>query len=157
MPSNKQVHIWFHLQVFAEQTRGSRFEKVLMMVYSKQNYWGFGLLLSSGVLGSRNTTFRELDLFPFSGEGEKTPIQLGPIERANLNHWKGSKWVGVFSAPFTWGRKQIQFPKRRVSIPKNTRRWKKFKPPVTLWSMRKFVLTYLSNIFTSNHIPCYLI
>jgi hypothetical protein len=30
-------------------------------------------------------TFRKLDLFPSSGErGEKTPIQLGPLERANL-------------------------------------------------------------------------
>jgi hypothetical protein len=40
-----------------------------------------------------------MDLFPSSGEkGEKTPTQLGPLERANLNQW-------------TWGRKQIQFPK----------------------------------------------
>jgi hypothetical protein len=29
-----------------------------------------------------------MDLFPSSGEdGEKTPTQLGPLERANLNHW----------------------------------------------------------------------
>jgi hypothetical protein len=27
---------------------------------------------------------------------------------------KGLNWVGVFSPTFTWGRKQIQFPKRRV-------------------------------------------
>jgi hypothetical protein len=27
---------------------------------------------------------------------------------------KGPNWVGVFSPPFIWGRKQIQFPKRRV-------------------------------------------
>jgi hypothetical protein len=41
----------------------------------------------------KNTTFRKLDLFPSSGEGgQKTPTQLGPSERANLNHW-----VGVFS------------------------------------------------------------
>jgi hypothetical protein len=33
-----------------------------------------------------NTTFRKLDLFPSSGEeGDRTP--LGPLERANLNHW----------------------------------------------------------------------
>jgi hypothetical protein len=39
-----------------------------------QNYGVFGLFLSSGVLGSRNTMFRKLDLFPSSGEGgEKTP------------------------------------------------------------------------------------
>jgi hypothetical protein len=35
--------------------------------------WVFGPFTSSGVIGSRNTTFRELDLFPSSGEGgEKT-------------------------------------------------------------------------------------
>jgi hypothetical protein len=33
----------------------------------------------------------------------KTPILLGPLERANLNQ-----------SSLTWGRKQIQFPKRRV-------------------------------------------
>jgi hypothetical protein len=27
---------------------------------------------------------------------------------------KGSNWVGVFSPTFTWGRRQIQFPKHRV-------------------------------------------
>jgi hypothetical protein len=31
--------------------------------------------------------FRKLDLFPSSGQGGKTPSQLGPLERANLNHW----------------------------------------------------------------------
>jgi hypothetical protein len=57
------------------------------MVYSTQNYWVLGLFQSSGVPGSRNTTFRKVDLFPSSGEGgrEKTPTQLGHLERANLN------------------------------------------------------------------------
>jgi hypothetical protein len=33
-------------------------------------------------------TFRKLDLFPSSGKRvEKTPTQLGPLERANLNYW----------------------------------------------------------------------
>jgi hypothetical protein len=50
-----------------------------------QNYWGFGLFPSSDIL--ENTTFRKLDLFPSSGEGgEKTPTQLGPLERVNHNH-----------------------------------------------------------------------
>jgi hypothetical protein len=31
-----------------------------------------------------NTTFRKLDLFPSSGEREKTPTRLGPLESANL-------------------------------------------------------------------------
>jgi hypothetical protein len=47
------------------------------MVYRTQNYWIFGLIPLCGVLGSRKTTFRKLDLFPSSGErGEKTPTQL---------------------------------------------------------------------------------
>jgi hypothetical protein len=70
---------------------------------SIQNYWGFGLFPSSGVLGCRNTTFRKLNLNPSSGEGgEKTHTQLGPLEIANLNHL---------------GTETIQFPKRRVSTP----------------------------------------
>jgi hypothetical protein len=32
-------------------------------------------------------TFWKLDLFPSSGEVGKTPTQLGPLERANPNHW----------------------------------------------------------------------
>jgi hypothetical protein len=51
-----------------------------LMKSSKQIYWGFGLFPSSGILGSRNTTFRKLDLFSSSSEtGEKTPTQLGPL------------------------------------------------------------------------------
>jgi hypothetical protein len=38
------------------------------MVNNTQNYWVFGLCPSSGIL--KNTTFRKLDLFPYSGEGE---------------------------------------------------------------------------------------
>jgi hypothetical protein len=34
-----------------------------------------------------NTTLRKLDLFQFSDEERKTPTQLGPLGRANLNHW----------------------------------------------------------------------
>jgi hypothetical protein len=26
-------------------------------------------------------------MFPFSGQGRETPILLGPLERANFNHW----------------------------------------------------------------------
>jgi hypothetical protein len=40
--------------------------------------------------------FRKLDVFPSSGEGGKTPTQLGPLGRANLNLSKGPNWVGVF-------------------------------------------------------------
>jgi hypothetical protein len=54
------------------------------MVYSTQNYCVFGLFPSSGILRNRNTTFRKLDLFTSSG---KDTYLVGPLERANLNHW----------------------------------------------------------------------
>jgi hypothetical protein len=34
-----------------------------------------------------NKTFRELDVFPSSSQGRETPTLLGPVERANLDHW----------------------------------------------------------------------
>jgi hypothetical protein len=43
--------------------------------------------------------------FMSSGEGGKTPTQLGPLEWANLNDWtglplsKGPNWVGIFPPP----------------------------------------------------------
>jgi hypothetical protein len=43
------------------------------MAHNTQNYWGFGLCPSSGILENRKqTTFRKLDLFPSSGEGGDT-------------------------------------------------------------------------------------
>jgi hypothetical protein len=57
------------------------------MVYVVQNSQNFSGLFPSSCI-PKNTTFRKLDVFPFSGEGgEKTPTQLDPLERANLNHW----------------------------------------------------------------------
>jgi hypothetical protein len=59
------------------------------MVYNTQNYWLFFLLCPlSGIL-NLNTTFWKLDLFPSSGEWE-TPMLLGSLETANLNHWSTS-------------------------------------------------------------------
>jgi hypothetical protein len=40
--------------------------------------------------------FRKLDLFPSSGEGGGEDTQLGPLERANLNHWT-SEWLDEIS------------------------------------------------------------
>jgi hypothetical protein len=72
--------------------------KVLTMVYHIQNYWVFGLF--SIVRYSRN------------------------YKRQRFGNWicfrpqmclsKRSNWVGVFPPTHTWGRKQIQFPKRLV-------------------------------------------
>jgi hypothetical protein len=43
------------------------------------NYLDPGLSPSSGI--------QKLDLSQSSGEGGNTPTILGPLERANLNHW----------------------------------------------------------------------
>jgi hypothetical protein len=56
-------------------------------MYNTQNRWVSGLCPSSGILNTRNTTRRRLDLFPSSREGRQTPTLLGLLERANLNHW----------------------------------------------------------------------
>jgi hypothetical protein len=50
------------------------------MVYNTQNDRVFGLFPSSGILGNRNTTFRKLDLCPFSRKVEKI-FQLCSLER----------------------------------------------------------------------------
>jgi hypothetical protein len=42
-------------------------------------FWRFPL---SGVLGSKNTTFRKLDLFLFSGEGGEDTYSVGPLRKS---------------------------------------------------------------------------
>jgi hypothetical protein len=83
------------------------------MLYATLNCWVFGLCPFSGILTKlENTTFRKLDLFPSSGYGWETATLLGPLERANLNHWTQQSRC---PPPLTWGRKQIHFPKRCFS------------------------------------------
>jgi hypothetical protein len=66
-----------------------------------QYYWGSGPCPSSGIK-KLECNISKRDLFPSSGEGRKTPTLLGPLERANLNHWvsaalcKGPYRVDVF-------------------------------------------------------------
>jgi hypothetical protein len=49
-------------------------------------YWGFGSVHSPVFWKLEKTTFRELDLFPSSGEGRgKTATLLGLLERVNFN------------------------------------------------------------------------
>jgi hypothetical protein len=54
-------------------------------------------------------------------------------------HWalrlalpKGPNWVGIF--PLTWGRKQIQFPKRRIFYFLEYQTMRKVKKTVILWT-----------------------
>jgi hypothetical protein len=66
-----------------------RFWRVLMLVYNTQllGFWTFSIVWYSRNI--KDTTFPKLDLFPSSGGGGggETPTPLGPLKRANLNHW----------------------------------------------------------------------
>jgi hypothetical protein len=80
-----------------------------------QDHWVSGFRPSSGILNTKKrTTFRKLDVFQPSDEGETLTL-LRSLERANLNHWvqwfkstlsKGPIRVRV---AITWKQKQIQF------------------------------------------------
>jgi hypothetical protein len=51
------------------------------MVYNTQNYWVFGLYLSSGIL--ENTTFRKQEKFPSTGEGwGEDTYSVGPPRKS---------------------------------------------------------------------------
>jgi hypothetical protein len=57
------------------------------MEYNTQNRWDYGLCPSSRKSEYlENTTFRKLDMLPFSGERRETPTLLVPLDRANLSH-----------------------------------------------------------------------
>jgi hypothetical protein len=58
------------------------------MVYNTQNYWIFGFCPSSGILKTREHNVSETGSVSVLRKGE-TPTLLGPLERANLNHWSG--------------------------------------------------------------------
>jgi hypothetical protein len=53
-------------------------------VHTSQNYWGFGLFPSSGILKNRTHDVSETGFVCPQVRGEDTS-QLGPLERANLN------------------------------------------------------------------------
>jgi hypothetical protein len=51
------------------------------MMYNTQNYWVFVLFPSSGILETRKHNVSEIDLFPFSGEGEDT-YSVGSLKKS---------------------------------------------------------------------------
>jgi hypothetical protein len=50
------------------------------MVFNTQNHWIYGLRPSSGILNTRNATYRKLELFPFSCKGRETHTLLRPLD-----------------------------------------------------------------------------
>jgi hypothetical protein len=69
----------------------TRFKMVLMMMHNTHNYWALNFVHHPVFWKLENTTFWKLDLFPPSGEAEIHAL-LGPLERANLNHWWSNDW-----------------------------------------------------------------
>jgi hypothetical protein len=61
------------------------------MAQSTQNHWACGVYPSSEIQYSYGTTFRQMDLFPSSGEERETLSLLDPLERLNLNHKQTNK------------------------------------------------------------------
>jgi hypothetical protein len=59
------------------------------MVCNTQNYWVYGLFPSSGILETREHNVSKTGTVCPQVRGGKTPTQLGPLERANLNHCDG--------------------------------------------------------------------
>jgi hypothetical protein len=58
------------------------------MVYHTQNYWVFGFFPSFCILGTTKHDVSETGSVSVLRWGSgKTPTQLGPLERANLNRW----------------------------------------------------------------------
>jgi hypothetical protein len=57
-----------------------------LLKISTQNYWVFGLCPLSSILETRNCNVSETGSVSGLRWREKTPTQLGPLERANLNH-----------------------------------------------------------------------
>jgi hypothetical protein len=53
----------------------------------KSELLGFWTCPSTNILEPGNTTSQKLDPWPSSGEEGETPTMLGPLERADLNHW----------------------------------------------------------------------
>jgi hypothetical protein len=61
---------------------------ILDIRYPTQNFWVFGLFSSSGILENRKHDVSKTgSVSILRWGGEKSPTQLGPVERANLNHW----------------------------------------------------------------------
>jgi hypothetical protein len=82
---------------------------LIIMFYSESlGVWDLSIVRYSKQLTP--PTFRELDMFPSSGEGRKTPTLLGPLERANLNRLYGTQQSRCLP-PLIWLRKQSQFRK----------------------------------------------
>jgi hypothetical protein len=87
---NSEPLIYFSLhRIWTNSERQGLCVYWLVTIYT-QNYWLFGLCLSSGIIKARKQRFGNWICFRPQVRGETLSL-LGPLERANLNHWT-SDW-----------------------------------------------------------------
>jgi hypothetical protein len=60
---------------------------VLRMVHNTQNYWGFNVCPSSGILKTKKHNVAETGIFFRPLVRRETHTMLGPLKITNLNHW----------------------------------------------------------------------
>jgi hypothetical protein len=91
------------------QTLRNDFQPVLHILFldGSQDHWDSGLCPLSRIINTvlENTTFRQPDLLPSSGEGEKTLLCW--VQWLRLDVSKGPNWAGV--SPLTWRWKKNSF------------------------------------------------
>jgi hypothetical protein len=83
----RMASCWFSLQTQRQTSKHSAKWSVIFRLNLKTQNYCFLLCLSCGVLKLETPMFLKLDLLLSSGKEGKTPTLLGPLERANLNHW----------------------------------------------------------------------
>jgi hypothetical protein len=70
-----------------------RLERILTMMYVVQNSQNFSGLFHLPVFQKTRRFGNWICFCPQVKVGEKTPTQLGPLERVNLNHWTNTgRW-----------------------------------------------------------------
>jgi hypothetical protein len=108
---------------------------IMHMKYTNllKNYWIFGLCPSSGILETKKNNILETGFISILGWEEKTPTQLRPLGRANLNHWTL--------------RLRLNFLEAEVGVGKSLLCW--LLRTENLWTWITFCLL---NIFLNEHL-----
>jgi hypothetical protein len=71
---------------------GSKVDRDWRFYSDSLNLWNSSTVRNSKWLVNK---FRKVDLFPISGEDRRPRILLGPLKRANLNHWTWTKSINT--------------------------------------------------------------
>jgi hypothetical protein len=100
-----QLDWWWLVKtgMYDSRKQGCRNRKLVAQFVTTQriqNYRVSGLCPSSGILNTRKHNVSKTGPVSVLGWGEGTPILLGSLERANLNHWSSDstlrKWIWIY-------------------------------------------------------------